>query len=85
MLTTWTGTSKVKVDLPPILHEQSTPSSAIVDKLRGARDRREEPFYPTYSLTVLEKVGIDLVCIPWTEGKGQGDRYIVFARDDLTG
>ena len=45
--------------------------------------RQEEPLHPTWSLTVWEKVGIDIVYIPWTAKDGAG--FIVFARDDLSG
>jgi ribonuclease HI len=47
------------------------------------RDRRrfQEPLHPTWSITVWEKIGLDIVYMPW-EGK---DGFIVFARDDLSG
>ena len=44
--------------------------------------RQEEPLHPTWSLTVWEKIGIDVVYMPWTE---DGFGFIVFARDDLSG
>lgn len=48
---------------------------------RRARVRYEEPLHPTWSILVWEKVGIDVVHMPPSEGFG----YIVFARDDLSG
>jgi Integrase zinc binding domain len=48
---------------------------------RRARIRYEEPLHPTWSTTVLEKVGVDVVHMPTSGNYG----YIVFARDDLTG
>ena len=47
-----------------------------------ARKRQEEPLHPTWSITVWEKVGIDVVYMPVTE---DGFGFIVFARDDLSG
>lgn len=44
--------------------------------------RLQEPLHPTWTSTVWEKVGIDVVYMP--EGEG-GEKYIVFARDDLSG
>jgi hypothetical protein len=38
--------------------------------------------HPTWSITIWEKVGIDVVYMPWTE---DGFGFIVFARDDLGG
>jgi hypothetical protein len=49
---------------------------------KRARKRYEEPLHPTVSRTVWEKVGIDVVHMPWTP---EGYRYAVFARDDLSG
>jgi transposase InsO family protein len=51
---------------------------------RRSRVRQEEPLHPTWSLTVWEKVGIDVVYMPWTAKEG-GMGFIVFARDDLSG
>ena len=48
---------------------------------RRARIRYEEPLQPTRSITVWEKVGIDVVHMP-NSGAYQ---YAVFARDDLSG
>src|SRR5579862_3855582 len=47
------------------------------------RDQRrfQEPLHPTWTITVWEKIGLDIVYMPW-EGK---DGFIVFARDDLSG
>ena len=47
------------------------------------RDQRrfDEPLHPTWSITVWEKVGLDIVYMPW-EGK---NGFIVFAWDDLSG
>ena len=47
-----------------------------------ARNRQQEPLHPTWSITVWEKVGIDIVYMPVTE---DGFGFIVFARDDLSG
>jgi hypothetical protein len=49
---------------------------------RGKR-RFEEPLHPTWSVTVWDKVGLDVIYMPW-EGEG-GDGYLVLARDDLSG
>ena len=49
---------------------------------RRSRVRQEEPLHPTWSLTVWEKVGIDIVYMPQTVKDGAG--FIVFARDDLS-
>ena len=51
---------------------------------RRSRARQEEPLHPTWSLTVWEKVGIDIVYMPWTAKEG-GAGFVVFARDDLSG
>ena len=48
---------------------------------RRARIRYEEPLHPTWSTIVWEKIGIDVVYMP----NSAGYRYIVFARDDLSG
>jgi hypothetical protein len=48
---------------------------------RRARNRYEEPLHPTWSTIVWEKIGVDVVYMPWDPGGG----YIVFARDDLSG
>ena len=42
----------------------------------------EEPLHPTASRTVWEKIGVDVVFMPETP---DGYKYIVFARDDLSG
>ena len=47
-----------------------------------ARIRYEEPLHPTWSITVWEKVGVDVVFMPETS---DGYKFIVFARDDLSG
>ena len=49
---------------------------------KRARNRMEEPLHPTWTTTVWEKVGVDVVYMPW-EADGYG--FIVFARDDLSG
>ena len=49
---------------------------------RRKRIRYEEPLHPTWSATVWEKVGIDVVFMPTSI---EGYEYIVFARDDLSG
>ena len=46
-----------------------------------AKLRYAEPLHPTWSITVWEKVGLDIIYMPW-EGK---DGYVVIARDDLSG
>jgi len=51
---------------------------------RRARTRQEEPLHPTWSMIVWEKVGIDVVYMPWTAKSG-GKGFAVFARDDLSG
>jgi hypothetical protein len=48
---------------------------------RRARIRYEEPLHPTWSVTVWEKIGIDVVYMP----DAGSYKYIVFARDDLSG
>jgi len=48
---------------------------------RRARVRYEEPLHPTWSIIVWEKVGIDIVHMP----ESGGFKFIVFARDDLSG
>jgi hypothetical protein len=47
------------------------------------RDQRrfDEPLHPTWTITVWEKVGLDVVYMPW-DGK---DGFLVLARDDLSG
>ena len=49
---------------------------------KRARIRYEEPLHPTFSLTALEKIGIDVVFMPETK---DGFKFIVIARCDLTG
>jgi transposase InsO family protein len=49
---------------------------------RRSRVRQEEPLHPTWSMVVFQKVGVDVVYMP--ESK-EGFKYIVFARDDLSG
>ena len=49
---------------------------------RRARNRFEEPLHPTWTATVWEKVGVDVVYMPPTSN---GYGFIVFARDDLSG
>ena len=46
------------------------------------RTRVEEPLYPTYSATTFEKVLVDVVHMPVAYN---GYRYIIAARDDLSG
>ena len=48
---------------------------------RRARIRYEEPLHPTWSITIWFKIGIDVVHMP----ESSGYKYIVFARDDLSG
>src|ERR1700741_2336166 len=48
---------------------------------RRARLRYEETLNPTWSTIVWDKVGLDIVHMP----KSGGYKYIVFARDDLSG
>jgi ribonuclease HI len=47
------------------------------------RDQRryDEPLHPTWTITVWEKVGLDVIYMPW-DGK---DGFLVLARDDLSG
>ena len=47
---------------------------------KWAKLRSAKPLYPTWSITVWEKVGLDIIYMPW-EGN---DGYIVIARDDLS-
>ena len=49
---------------------------------RRARTKYEEPLHPTWSLVVWTKVGVDVVYMP---DSVEGFRFIVFARDDLSG
>lgn len=49
---------------------------------KRARIRYEEPLHPTFSRTVWERIGVDVVYMPETP---EGYKYIVFARDDLSG
>jgi hypothetical protein len=49
---------------------------------RRARIRYEEPLHPTWSTIVWEKVGVDVVFMPEST---EGYKFIVFARDDLSG
>jgi hypothetical protein len=44
--------------------------------------RFEEPLHPTWSTYVWEKLGLDVVYMPTT---GDGYRFLVLARDDLSG
>jgi transposase InsO family protein len=46
------------------------------------KNRYEEPLHPTWSITVWEKVGVDVVYMPVT---ADGYGFIVFTRDDLSG
>jgi len=48
---------------------------------RLAKFRFEEPLHPTWSITVWEKVGLDVVYMPWEDNDG----FLVLARDDLSG
>lgn len=48
---------------------------------KRSRIRYEEPLHPTWSTMLWEKVGLDVVHMP----PSGGYRYIVFARDDLSG
>jgi len=43
--------------------------------------RLEEPLHPTWSTVVWDKIGLDVVHMPASGGY----KYIVFARDDLSG
>jgi hypothetical protein len=52
-----------------------------VECQRRAKIRWEEPLHPTWTTTVWEKVGLDVVHMP----NSGGYQYIVFARDDLSG
>jgi len=49
---------------------------------RRARVRYEEPLHPTWSVTVWEKVGVDVRFMPESV---EGYKFIVFGRDDLSG
>ena len=49
---------------------------------RRSSRRYEEPLHPTWSCTVWEKVGVDVVYMPLSE---EGFSFLVFARDDLSG
>ena len=49
---------------------------------RRARVRYEEPLHPTWSVTVWQKVSVDVVFMPESV---EGYKFIVFARDDLSG
>jgi transposase InsO family protein len=49
---------------------------------RRSRVRQEEPLHPTWSVTVFQKVGVDVIYMP---ASTEGFKYIVFARDDLSG
>ena len=46
-----------------------------------AQIRYEEPLHPTWSATVWEKIGVDVVYMPRTSEAS----FIMFARDDLSG
>ena len=46
-----------------------------------SRVRYEEPLHPTWTCCCFQKVGVDVVHMP----KSNGYRYIVFARDDFSG
>jgi len=48
---------------------------------KRAKRRFAKPLHPTWSITVWEKVRLDVIYMPW---KGK-DGYIVMARDDLSG
>jgi hypothetical protein len=49
---------------------------------KRARTRYEEPLHPTWSVLVWGKIGVDIVFMP---DSTEGFKYIVFARDDLSG
>ena len=49
---------------------------------RRSNRRYEEPLHPTWSRTVWEKVGVDVVYMPLSE---EGFGFLVIARDDLSG
>src|SRR5215472_14552083 len=49
---------------------------------RRSRLRYEEPLHPTFTTTVWEKIGVDVVHMPIS---AEGYGFIVFARDDLSG
>ena len=48
---------------------------------KRAKRRVMEPLHPTWSTLVWEKIGVDVVFMP----EWNGFKYIVFARDDLSG
>jgi len=45
-----------------------------------AKFRFEEPLHPTWSITVWEKVGLDVIYMPWEDNDG----FLVLAWDDLS-
>ena len=49
---------------------------------RRSKLRYEEPLHPTWSVSVWDKIGVDVVYLPWAP---DGNGYAVFARDDLSG
>ena len=49
---------------------------------KRARIRHEEPLHPTWTKTVWNKIGVDVVKFPVLS---EGYKYAVFARDDLSG
>jgi hypothetical protein len=49
-------------------------------QLRNSQ-RHEESLYPTWSATLFQKIGLDIIHMPPSMGK----RYLVVARDDLSG
>ena len=48
---------------------------------KRSKQRFEEPLHPTWSVTVWEKVGLDVIYMPYDGKEG----YLVLARDDLSG
>jgi hypothetical protein len=49
---------------------------------KRSRNRQEEPLHPTWTKTVWDKIGVDVVKLPMSPA---GHKYAVFARDDLSG
>jgi RNase H-like domain found in reverse transcriptase/Integrase zinc binding domain/Reverse transcriptase (RNA-dependent DNA polymerase) len=48
---------------------------------KRSKFRFAEPLHPTWTITVWEKMGLDVIYMPWEGEVG----YIVLARDDLSG
>ena len=49
---------------------------------KRSRNRQEEPLHPTWTKTVWDKIGVDVVKLPESS---EGHKFAVFARDDLSG